>query len=188
MGNYHSLRAVRIFSRKDPFLYLIVFFSAIALKSVTELIAYPYPIGYDVINYYIPMLHNFETGWHTILRDYPFYTYVLHLIQNLTGLSVQTNISTVAILIFGLFAVSILSLGKAIVRNSNLFAVLITLFVLIQIPVLRTSLGFTQGHVLSYHDVFCNFDANTIKKKSPKHVPFSILSILPNIYSIISCL
>jgi len=139
LGNYHSLRAVRIFSRKDPPIYLIAFFSAITLKTVTELIAYPYPIGYDVINYYIPMLHNFETGWHTILRDYPFYTYVLHLIQNLTGLSVQTTISTVAILIFGLFAVSILSLGKAIVRNSNLFAVLITLFVLIQIPVLRTS-------------------------------------------------
>ncbi|MGI0045368.1 MAG: hypothetical protein ACRD47_16830, partial [Nitrososphaeraceae archaeon] len=77
LENYLSLRAVRIFSRKDLVLYLIVFFSATALKTVIELIAYPYPIGYDVINYYIPMLHNFENEWHTILRDYPFYAYLL---------------------------------------------------------------------------------------------------------------
>ena len=114
-----SLSTIRIFSRKDLPLYLIVFFSAIALKTVTELVAYPYPIGYDVINYYIPMLSNFENEWNTILRDYPFYIYLLHLIQNITGLSVQTTVSTIATLIFGLFAVSILSLGQAIIRKNN---------------------------------------------------------------------
>ena len=179
LGNYHSLRAVRIFSRKDPPLYLIVFFSAIALKTVTELIAYPYPIGYDVINYYIPMLHNFETGWHTILRDYPFYTYVLHLIQNLTGLSVQTTISTVAILIFGLFAVSILSLGKAIVRNSNLFAVLITLFVLIQIPVLRTSWDLHRDMFSLTMMFFAISMLIQLRKNHPSTYPF---------LSLVSCL
>ena len=135
-----SLSTIRIFSRKDLPLYLIVFFSAITLKTVTELVAYPYPIGYDVINYYIPMLSNFENEWNTILRDYPFYTYLLHLIQNITGLSVQTTVSTVAALIFGLFAVSILSLGKAIIRkNNSYYAAVISLFVILQIPVLRTT-------------------------------------------------
>ena len=179
LGNYHSLRAVRIFSRKDPPLYLIVFFSAIALKTVTELIAYPYPIGYDVINYYIPMLHNFETGWNTILRDYPFYTYVLHLIQNLTGLSVQTTISTVAILIFGLFAVSILSLGKTIVRNSNFFAVLITLFVLIQIPVLRTSWDLHRDMFSLTMMFFAISMLIQLRKNHPSTYPF---------LSLVSCL
>ena len=132
-----SLSTIRIFSRKDLPLYLIVFFSAIALKTVTEFVAYPYPIGYDVINYYIPMLSNFENEWNTILRDYPFYTYLLHLIQNITGLSAQTTVSTVAALIFGLFAVSILSLGKAIIRkNNSYYAAVISLFVILQIPVL----------------------------------------------------
>jgi hypothetical protein len=110
------------------------------LKTVAELVASPYPIGYDVINYYIPMLSNFENEWNTILRDYPFYTYLLHLIQNITGLSVQTTVSTVAALIFGLFAVSILSLGKAIVRKNNgYYAAVVSLFVIVQIPVLRTT-------------------------------------------------
>jgi hypothetical protein len=139
LENKLSLHAIRIFSRKDLPSYLIVFISAISLKGVAELIAYPYPIGYDVINYYIPMLSNFESEWNTILREYPFYAYVLHHIQSLTGLSVQTTVSIFAILIFGLFAVSILSLGKAIIRNSNLYAVLFSLFVIVQIPILRTT-------------------------------------------------
>ena len=134
--------ALRIFSRKDLPIYLIVFFSAVTLKIVAESIAYPYPIGYDVINYYIPMLSNFEYEWNTIFGDYPFYTYVLHLVQNLTGLTVQTTVSTFAVFIFGLFAVSILALAKAIIKknnNDNLYAVLFSLFVIVQIPVLRTT-------------------------------------------------
>lgn len=125
------------------------------------------------------MLHNFETGWHTILRDYPFYTYVLHLIQNLTGLSVQTTISTVAILIFGLFAVSILSLGKAIVRNSNLFAVLITLFVLIQIPVLRTSWDLHRDMFSLTMMFFAISMLIRLRKNHPSTYPF---------LSLVSCL
>jgi hypothetical protein len=142
MENRLSFCTFRIFSRKDLPIYLIVFFSAVALKIVAESIAYPYPIGYDVINYYIPMLSNFENEWNTILGDYPFYTYVLHLVQNLTGLTVQSTVSTFAAFIFGLFAVSILALAKAILKknsNSNLYAVLISLFVIVQIPVLRTT-------------------------------------------------
>jgi len=139
LENKLSFRQFRIFSRNDLPFYLIVFFSAVSLKMIAELIAYPYPIGYDVINYYIPMLSNFESEWNTILREYPFYTYVLHLVENLTGLSVKTTVSAFATLIFGLFAVSILSLGKAIIKNSNLSAVLISLFVIVQIPVLRTT-------------------------------------------------
>ena len=142
MENKLSSRALRIFSRKDLPIYLIVFFSAVTLKIVAESIAYPYPIGYDVINYYIPMLSNFEYEWNTIFGDYPFYTYVLHLVQNLTGLTVQTTVSTFAVFIFGLFAVSILALAKAIMKknnNDNLYAVLFSLFVIVQIPVLRTT-------------------------------------------------
>jgi hypothetical protein len=142
MENRLSFCAIMIFSRKDLPIYLIVFFSAVALRIVAESIAYPYPIGYDVINYYIPMLSNFENEWNTILGNYPFYTYVLHLVQNLTGLTVQTTVSTFAAFIFGLFAVSILALAKAILKknnNNNLYALLISLFVIVQIPVLRTT-------------------------------------------------
>jgi hypothetical protein len=137
--NYFLLCVVKIFSRGDPIIYLIVFFSAIALKTVTELIAYPYAIGYDVINYYIPMLYNFDNEWNTILRDYPIYMQILHFIQNLTGLSAQATVSTFATFVFGLFAVSILSMGKAINRNNSTFAVLLSLFVIVQIPILRTT-------------------------------------------------
>lgn len=142
--NKLSFRVLRFFSRKDIPIYLIVFFSAVSLRIVAETIAHPYPIGYDVINYYIPMLSNFENEWNTILKDYPLYTSVLKLAQNLTGLTVQTTVSTFATFVFGLFAVSILSFAKAVIRgnnnnNNNIYGVLISLFVIVQIPVLRTT-------------------------------------------------
>jgi hypothetical protein len=137
--NRLSQRAILILSRKDLPFYLIIFFSAMCLKMATELVAYPYPIGYDVINYYIPMLSNFENEWNAILREYPFYTSVLHVVQNMTGLSVQSTVSVFATFIFGLFGVSVFSLGKAAIRNGNRSALLISLFVILQIPVLRTA-------------------------------------------------
>ena len=39
---------------------LVVFILCIAVRAAPELMAYPYPIGYDVINYYIPTIKNFE--------------------------------------------------------------------------------------------------------------------------------
>jgi hypothetical protein len=188
LKNYFLLRVVRIFSREDLPLYLIVFFSAIALKTVTELIAYPFAIGYDVINYYIPMLYNFDNEWNTILRDYPFYLYILHLIQNLTGLSVQTTISTVAIVIFGLFAVSILSLAKAINRNNNIFAVLVSLFVIVQIPVLRTAWDLHRDMFSLTMMFFAISILIQLRKNHPNKYPFlAMLSCLSvTVLSVIS--
>lgn len=127
------------FSRKDLLLYLMVFLCAVALKTVTEMSAYPYPVGYDVINYYIPMLDNFESVQHSLLKEYPFYMYILHFIQSLTGLSPGETVSSFSIVVYGIFALSIFSLGKVNLKNSNVLPVLISLFVIVQIPVLRTA-------------------------------------------------
>jgi hypothetical protein len=51
-------------SKKYP--YLIVFSIAVILRLVSEVLAFPYPIGYDVINYYLPVIKNFEEYWPTI--------------------------------------------------------------------------------------------------------------------------
>ncbi len=50
---------------------LAAFLTAIALRLTPELMAYPYPLGYDVINYYIPVITNFgawtmDSGFRTI--------------------------------------------------------------------------------------------------------------------------
>lgn len=133
------MQTISTFARKSLPLYLIVFFSAVVLKTVTELVAYPYPIGYDVINYYIPMLSNFEDEWDSLLQEYPFYIYILHLMQSLSGLSAQTTIASFSIFVYGLFSISIFSVGKAITKNNDVSATLLSLFVIVQIPVLRTA-------------------------------------------------
>jgi hypothetical protein len=139
LGKKFSSQQISTFAKADFPIYLIVFFSAGVLKTVTELVAYPYPIGYDVINYYIPMLSDFENELHTILNEYPVYIYILHFVQNLSGLSPQITVTSFSIFVYGIFAVSIFSVGKAIIKNDALSAALLSLFVIIQIPVLRTA-------------------------------------------------
>jgi hypothetical protein len=139
LGKKLSSQQISTFAKANLPIYLIVFFSAGVLKTVTELVAYPYPIGYDVINYYIPMLSDFENELHTILNEYPVYIYILHFVQILSGLSPQTTVTSFSIFVYGIFAVSIFSVGKAIIKNDTLLAALLSLFVIIQIPVLRTA-------------------------------------------------
>ncbi len=42
---------------------IIVFVICISVSAIPELAAYPHPIGYDVINYYIPKVVNFQEEW-----------------------------------------------------------------------------------------------------------------------------
>jgi hypothetical protein len=139
LGKKFISQQISTFAKANLPVYFIVFFSAAVLKTVTELVAYPYPIGYDVINYYIPMLSDFENESHIILNEYPVYIYILHFVQILSGLSPQATVTSFSIFVYGIFAVSIFSVGKAIVKNDTLSAVLLSLFVIIQIPVLRTA-------------------------------------------------
>ena len=188
LENKLSLHAIRIFLQKDLRFYLIVFFSAVSLKIVTELIAYPYPIGYDVINYYIPMLSNFDNEWSKLSDQYPFYIYLLHLAQNLSGLSVQTTVSTFATLIFGLFAVSIFSLGKVIFKGSNVSSVLVSLFVIVQIPVLRTTWDLHRDMFALTMMFFAISILIYLRNTNPSRFPSLavILSLLFTVLSVIS--
>ena len=51
------------FINKEWFLTLLVFVIGCVVRLVPELFAYPSPIGYDVINYYIPVTTNFTIHW-----------------------------------------------------------------------------------------------------------------------------
>jgi len=45
---------------------IIVFSISIFLRLIPEILASPYPIGYDVINYYMPIMKNFDHYWPAI--------------------------------------------------------------------------------------------------------------------------
>ena len=124
-------------SKKYP--YLIVFSLAIVLRLVPEILAFPYPVGYDVINYYLPVIKNFEQYWPTISNQFPFYVSLLYGISEVFRAEPQFVISSSIVLVFGLFSIAIFSIGRNLLRLDNLQSIFLSIFVIFQLGVLRTS-------------------------------------------------
>ena len=126
-------------SDKQWFLPLMVFFMGCVVRLVPELFAYPYPIGYDVINYYIPVTTNFADHWTQISSEFPLYVSFLHLTQIATGLTPHTTVIIFATVTFGFFAVSVFLIARKLLKLDSKYAFFVTTFVIFQIAVLRTT-------------------------------------------------
>jgi len=124
---------------KQWFLPSMVFFMGCVVRLVPELFAYPYPIGYDVINYYIPVTTNFAHHWTQIASEFPLYVSFLHLTQIATGLAPNTTVVIFATVTFGFFAVSIFLIARKLLKVDSRYAFFVTAFVIFQISVLRTT-------------------------------------------------
>ena len=121
---------------------LVVFILCIALRAAPELIAYPYPIGYDVINYYIPTVTNFEDKWDIISKQFPLYVTFLYIVSITTGLPAYSVIVAVIIAMTGIFGVSIFYLGRTLLKLGISHSVFIAIFAILQLAVLRTTWDF----------------------------------------------
>jgi hypothetical protein len=86
----------------------------ISVKAIPELAAYPHPIGYDVVNYYIPKVVNFQEQWDTISRQFPFYLTFLYSLSASVGLSPQAVVTSVAVAMAGIFGVSLFYIGRTL--------------------------------------------------------------------------
>ena len=82
---------------------LIVFSIAISLRSITEILALPYPIGYDVINYYLPSLVNFDNHWTSVSNQFPLYLLLLHSITSVLQIHPRIVISASVVIIWTIF-------------------------------------------------------------------------------------
>ena len=69
---------------------------AIVLRLIPEILAYPHPIGYDVVNYYIPVVTYFNENWPAISDDFPLYVLILYFVASASGLRQQGEIAKVA--------------------------------------------------------------------------------------------
>src|ERR1044072_3020643 len=112
MNKVSKIQITNILTNSKKYPYLIVFSVAIILRLVPEILAFPYPIGYDVINYYLPVIKDFEHYWPTISNQFPFYV---------------------------LFSLAIFSIGRNLLRLDNLQSIFLSIFVIFQFGVLRTS-------------------------------------------------
>lgn len=139
MNKVSKLQIANIVANSKKYPYLIVFSIAILLRLVPEILAFPYPLGYDVINYYLPIMTNFETNWPTISNQFPFYVSLLYAISEVFHVGPRIVISTSIVLVFGLFSLAILSIGRNLFRLDNLQSIFLSVFVMFQLAVLRTS-------------------------------------------------
>src|SRR5205809_163532 len=124
---------------KEWILALLVFFIGCAVRLVPELFAYPSPIGYDVINYYIPVTTNFANHWTQISSEFPLYASFLHVIRIATGLTPYSIVVISAVIIFGVFAVSVFLIARKLLKADIRCAFFVTVFVIFQMAVLRTT-------------------------------------------------
>ena len=104
------------------------------IRIIPDLIAYPYPIGYDIINYYIPLADKLNTTFQN--DSFQFYPYLLYTFKSFIPLNPQGVMLSLSSITYGLFSVSIYLLLKGLNLKPALF---MTVFILFQISALRTT-------------------------------------------------
>jgi hypothetical protein len=117
---------------------VVVFAVCITLRAVPELVAYPYPIGYDVVNYYIPTVANFEDEWNTVANQFPLYVMFLYFVSIITGLPAHSVVVGVAILMAGIFGMSLFCIGRTLLKLGITQSAFLSIFAIFQVAMLRT--------------------------------------------------
>ncbi|MFY9565400.1 MAG: hypothetical protein WAQ29_03545 [Nitrososphaeraceae archaeon] len=109
------------------------------VRVIPEMVAHPYPVGYDVINYYIPVITNFQEYWPIVSEQYPLYVLILHFFQAATDLQPQILVSISGLILYGFFSVSLFIMSRRLFGLGEFYSMYLTLFVIFQLPVLRTA-------------------------------------------------
>jgi hypothetical protein len=133
-----SLSKSRLFA-SEKHTALVIFAVCIALRAVPELMAYPYPIGYDVVNYYMPTVTNFEDKWDTVSKQFPLYVTFLYFVSIATGLPAHSVVVAVVIVMTGIFGMSLFYVGRTLLKLGISQSAFIAIFAIFQLAVLRTT-------------------------------------------------
>ena len=161
---------------------IIVFSISIFLRLIPEILASPYPIGYDVINYYLPIMKNFDQYWPAISNQFPLYISLLHMISEVLRVDPRIVITSSIILIFGLFSLVIFSIARNLLHLNNLQSIFLSLFVIFQLSVLRTSWDLHKDMLALTLTFFCLSYISKIPNLSKKIIAvitsLSIFSVL----------
>jgi hypothetical protein len=154
---------------------LVVFILCIALRAAPELMAYPYPIGYDVINYYIPTVTNFEDKWDIVSKQFPLYVTFLYLVSITTGLPAYPVVVAVIIVMTGIFGISLFYLGRTLLKLGISHSAYIAIFAIVQLAVLRTTWDF-------HRDIFAltmmMFIFSLFSRRSEGWKPLALILVL----------
>jgi hypothetical protein len=119
------------------FAILIVFGIGCLIEIIPIIQNFPYPVGYDSINYYLPALYDLNSNpviGGTLFPVYVFLVYSFHLIS-LSDLYLAFNV--VNIVLYGSLSVTTFLLVSGVLRQSVSKSILFAIFVIFQLSVLR---------------------------------------------------
>ena len=119
------------------FAILIVFGIGCLIGIIPIIQNFPYPVGYDSINYYLPALYDLNSNpviGGTLFPVYVFLVYSFHLIS-FSDLYLAFNV--VNIVLYGSLSVTTFLLVNGVLRQSVNKSILFAIFVIFQLSVLR---------------------------------------------------
>lgn len=119
---------------KKEYIIFLIFFLGCFIKIIPELVAYPFPIGYDVVNYYIPSILYFEE---LNFEKFHIYVTLLYILYTTFHLSAQDTVIILSSICYGLLSV-MLYLWSQRFYLSKIQGLFMTIFVIFQISMLRT--------------------------------------------------
>jgi uncharacterized membrane protein len=151
------------------------------LRLIPEILAYPYPIGYDVINYYLPILKHFDDYSASISTQFPLYISLLHTISSTMNVDPRIVITSAVVLLYGLFSLVIFSTANKLLHLDNLQSVFLSIFLIFQFSVLRTSWDLHKdlfAITLMFLCLYYIEKSQNFRKVLGVIIPFGILAVL----------
>ena len=119
------------------FAILIVFCIGCLIGVIPIIQNFPFPVGYDSINYYLPVIYDLNSNpaiGGTLFPVYVFLVYSFHLISS-SDLYFAFN--AVNIVLFGSLSVTTFLLVNIVLRQSVHKSILFAIFVILQLSTLR---------------------------------------------------
>jgi len=122
------------------FYYLLLAFGIGCLVRIIPIILnFPYPVGYDTVNYYLPYLYHFENNWTILLTSFPVYITIVYIISYIFSIDIYYSFLSSNVILYGFFSISVFLLSKIILNQSFNRSLIFTVFVIFQLGTLRIS-------------------------------------------------
>jgi len=122
------------------FYYLLLVFGIGCLVRLMPIILnFPYPVGYDTVNYYLPYLYHFENNWFILLASFPVYIAIVYIFSYIFSTDIYYSFLGSNVILYGFFSISIFLLSKIILNQSLNRSLIYTVFVIFQLGTLRIS-------------------------------------------------
>lgn len=119
------------------FAILIVFGIGCLIGIIPIVQNFPFPVGYDSINYYLPTLYDLKSNPFVGGTLFPVYVFLVYFIHLVSFSDLYLTYNFVNIILYGTLSVTTFLLVNNVFRQSFQKSLLFAIFVIFQLSVLR---------------------------------------------------